>query len=329
MRLILVAGSTATAGIDGISAAGATPALATHTPAADAELLCYGRPVAAPVTPVSPSGCPTPAVITRAVRELRPYSVTVVDAGLATETAAPTVAIDAAPGADVREPVAVPAAARLHEEARRLGRQLPDPELVVAETIPGGTTTAAGVLGALGEPFGVSSSLVDHPVGLKADVVAEGLAASELATGDLDDPIVAIRLMGDPVLAAASGLVRGAVESGTRVVLAGGTQLVTVAIVCRRLGVDGPLTLATTPFVLADEQADLRAGADRADLVIVTADPGFDRGGHPAFDAYAEGTAKEGVGMGGALWHAARTDLPMAAVRERVARRTEELVDDG
>ena len=59
MRLILAAGTTRTARIDGVSAAGADPDLRAHTPSADAEILEYGAPVRAPVTPVSPSGCPT------------------------------------------------------------------------------------------------------------------------------------------------------------------------------------------------------------------------------------------------------------------------------
>ena len=329
MRMMLVAGSTETARIDGISAAGATPMLAAHTPAADAEILCYGRPVSAPVTPVSPAGCPTPAAITRAVRELCPFPVTVLDAGMATPTAAPTVSFGHDPGADVRDPVTVPVAAELYADARRFGSTLPDAEIVIAETIPGGTTTAAGVLAALGEPYGVSSSLAAHPVELKGAVVEKGLAASSLTTGTLDDPLEAIRLMGDPVLAVATGLVHGAHEAGIRTILAGGTQLLTVAILSRRLGVDGPLTLATTPFVLADEHADVPVAATVHRVVVVATDPGFDPDGHPSMAAYARGTAKEGVGMGGALWHAARADLPMAAVRDRVVALTEELIDDG
>lgn len=39
-----------------------------HTPSADAEILVSGRPVRAPVVPVSPTGCPTSDVVTRAVR---------------------------------------------------------------------------------------------------------------------------------------------------------------------------------------------------------------------------------------------------------------------
>ena len=66
-RLVLVAGTTRTAAIDGLSGAGADPEAMVHTPGADAEVVSYGRPVRAPVVPVSPSGTPTPEVVTRAV----------------------------------------------------------------------------------------------------------------------------------------------------------------------------------------------------------------------------------------------------------------------
>jgi len=50
-RFVLTAGTTHTAAIDGISAAGADPDAIVHTPAADAEILAYGAPVRAPAVP--------------------------------------------------------------------------------------------------------------------------------------------------------------------------------------------------------------------------------------------------------------------------------------
>ncbi|MUW15878.1 TIGR00303 family protein, partial [Halorubrum sp. CBA1125] len=64
--LVVVAGTTATAAIDGISAAGADPTLRAHTPSADLEIVADGRPAPSSPVPVSPAGCPTPAVVTRA-----------------------------------------------------------------------------------------------------------------------------------------------------------------------------------------------------------------------------------------------------------------------
>jgi len=274
-------GTTATAAIDGISAAGADPELRKHTPSADIEIVADGRPAPDSVVPVSPSGLSDPAVVTRAVRELVGFEFVGVDAGLAVPTApdgAQVLDAGAAPGGDVRDPEPVPDAAAIFEAARGLVPEIvesrtnasdgddvdadDDRELLVAETIPGGTTTALGVLTALGERPAVSSSLPANPLN-QASGRRRGLAASEIAAGDAaDDPPDALRLMGDPVLAAAAGLVVGAVERGVPVTLAGGTQMATVAALARHAGVEGRLPLATTSFVADDPSADVGALAD-------------------------------------------------------------------
>jgi uncharacterized protein (TIGR00303 family) len=330
MRLVLVAGSTATGEIDGISAAGAEPSVMAHTPAADAEILEYGQPVRAPVVPVSPSGCPTPAAATRAVREELGFPVTVVDGGLAKPTAAGTVTVGARPGGDVREADPVPTGPGAWEAARRFGRSIPDEAVFVAETIPGGTTTAMGVLEALGEPAAVSSSLPENPLPRKREVVEAGLAASDLAPGDAAGrPKRAVRRVGDPVLATAAGFVQGATERGTRVTLAGGTQLLAVAALVRHAGVEAGLDLATTSFVAEDGSANVRGLAEGLAVSVTATDPGFEPGNHPATDAYLAGEAKEGVGMGGALALAERRGLPMATVEERFVAVADRLAERG
>lgn len=328
-RVVLFAGTTATAGIEGISAAGARPDLLNHTPSADAELLTYGSTVRSPVVPVSPTGCPTPAVMTRAVREEVGFEVTVVDAGLREPTAAPTVTVGARPGGDIRGSDPVPTAPGAYEAARQFGRAIPDAEVVVAETIPGGTTTALGVLAALGERESVSSSLPENPVARKREVVAEGLDASGLARGGArGDPKLAMREMGDPVLATVAGFSHGAVESGTAVTFGGATQLLAVVALLRHAGVGTALSVETTTFVADDGTADLEGMAADLDVSLSVTDPGFDGSDHPAMAAYARGEAKEGVGMGGALALADRAGVPMVAVRERV-RRVYDRVTDG
>ncbi|MFC7165813.1 nicotinate-nucleotide--dimethylbenzimidazole phosphoribosyltransferase [Halospeciosus flavus] len=327
-QFLLVAGSTRTADIEGISAAGADPALMRHTPSADAEILTYGEPVRSPVVPVSPSGCPTPAVVTRAVVEAVghdldfdfDFDTLVVDGGLAEPTGAPTVEVDASPGADVREPVAVSDAGAVFAAARRFGAAHPADRLVLAETIPGGTTTAMGVLAALGERRAVSSSLPENPLALKREVVDAGLDASDVEPGALaGQPTKAVRSMGDPVLATVAGLAVGALETETEVLLAGGTQLATAGALVRHAGVEAPLTLATTSFVAADSSAGVRDLVADLDVDLTVTDPGFDiRDDHPAMAAFLRGEAKEGVGMGGALALADEAGVEMGTVRERV-----------
>ncbi|PSP85024.1 TIGR00303 family protein [Halobacteriales archaeon QS_1_68_17] len=328
MRFFVAAGTTRTARIEGISAAGATPSQMGHTPSADAEILAYGRPVRAPVVPVSPSGCPTPAVVTRAVGEQVGLAPVVIDAGLAEPTAAPTVDVGAEPGRDIREPSPVPAASRAFEAARSVGAALPDEELVVGETVPGGTTTALGVLTALGEPASVSSSLAENPVERKRRIVEEGLAASGLDPGGAaGEPLTAIREVGGPVLATIAGLAVGALESGTAVTLAGGSQLVAAAALVRHAGVDDGMSLATTTFVADDDTADVAGTAADLGLDVTVTDPGFDAVDHPATNAYRRGEAKEGVGMGGALALADRRGASMEVVRERVLAIYDRLLD--
>jgi uncharacterized protein (TIGR00303 family) len=318
-RLVLVAGTTRTAAIEGISAAGSDREAMAHTPSADAEIVEYGRPVRTPVVPVSPSGTPTPAVVTRAVREAVGFGVTVVDGGLAEATAAGTVTVGARPGGDIRESDPVPTAPGAFEAARQFGRAIPDDEVLVGETIPGGTTTAMGVLAALGEQTAVSSSLSENPIGQKRAVVDAGLSASGLSRGGAaGEPKRAVRRMGDPVLAVVAGFARGALGSGTSVTLAGGTQMLTVAALLRHAGVEEQLSLATTRFVAEDDSANVEALARALGVSVTVTDPGFEALDHPAAEGYLAGEAKEGVGMGGALALARRVAVPMETVRDGI-----------
>jgi len=327
--MMLVAGTTETARRDGLSAAGADPDLLSTTPAADAELLTYGRPVRTGTVPVSPSGCPTPALVTRAVRELLAFDLTVIDGGLAEPTAAPTVSVGAGVGRDIGEQDPVPTAYGAFEAARQFGHKLPTDELWLAETIPGGTTTALGVLRALGEDAMVSSSLPANPVERKEAAVEEGLAASSMAPGDAAaEPKRAVRRLGDPVLATLAGLTAGAVETDTAVTLAGGTQQLAVAALVRHGGYEGRLGLATTSYVADDGSADLRASAADLALDLTVTDPGFDASDHVGMARFVAGEAKEGVGMGGALAMADRAGIPMADVRDRFATIYDDLLGD-
>jgi len=328
-RFVLVAGTTETARREGISAAGADPDLLSTTPAADAELLTYGRPVRTETVPVSPSGCPTPALVTRAVRERLDVDLTVVDGGLAEPTAAPTVSVGAGVGRDIGEQDPVPTAYGAFEAARQFGRKLPTDELWLAETVPGGTTTALGVLRALGEDAMVSSSLPENPVERKEAAVREGLEASSLAPGDAaGEPKRAVRRMGDPVLSTLAGLTTGAVETDTAVTLAGGTQQLAVAALVRHGGYEGSLGLATTSYVAEDPTADLRTSAADLGLDLTVTDPGFDGSGHVGMERFVAGEAKEGVGMGGALALADRAGVGMAEVRDQFAAVYDDLLED-
>lgn len=310
-QFCLIVGSTATARIPGVSGAGAHPPATAWTPAADAEIVTYGRPVATPGVPRAPDGTPTPAVLTRAALDASDVPARVLDAGLGSPTAAPTLDLEGEPGADLRAGRAVPTAEAIVGRARRHGRTLGADHLVVGESIPGGTTTALALARAIDVDLTVGSSLPDNPRDRKECVVEAGLAACD---GDPPmDPIDAIAAVGDPVQAATLGLCEGALAAGTRVTLAGGTQQLAVAAALDAHGVTPDLRVATTAPLAAS--VPFRAMADRIGVGATVTDLGVDPDG--SLGGYAAGVAKEGAGLGGALFLADRAGVDRGTVRDR------------
>ena len=332
MTFVLVAGTTETARIEGISAAGADPEAMAATPTADAEVLLEGKPIDAPAVPVSPSGCPTPALVTRAVRELVGFEVEVIDAGMAVEPGITTRSVASDSGGDARTAEPVPNAGAIWQRSRAIGEDLAsksDDRLYVGETIPGGTTTALGVARALGVDLSVSSSLPENPTERKRAVVRDGLAESGIEPGELaGEPRRAVRLQGDPVLGAVAGLAEGALSAGSVVTLAGGTQLLAAAALVRHAGVEDSLELATTSYVADDPTASVRKTADALDLSLSVTDPGFGGCGHAGIERFAAGEGKEGVGMGGSLALAERRGIELPAVRNQTMTLYDRLLGD-
>jgi len=332
-RLVLAAGTTATARIDGVGPDGVDPDLLDHIPSADAELIEYGRLVRAPIHPASP----VPAAVTRAAREAVGFETLVVDAGLAEPTGAPTVDVGAKPGRDVREADPVPTAPGAWVAARELGGALPDDELVIGERVPGGATTALAVCRALGvdseasprrdgeaDDDPVTASLA--PLVPERAVIEAGFEASDVAPGDAAyRPELAARFLGDPALAVVAGVAAGALESGTEVVLGGGPRLLAAAALIRHAGVVAPLTVATTTHV-AD--ATLSAAAEHLDCDLVVTDPGFE-GRDDALGRYVEASTAGGgmgTGAGGALRLAQRAGA-LGGVADGTLEVLERLID--
>ena len=105
--------------VPGLSGAGPNPKGSLLVPILDAELIWQGAITSSDATPNTPTGCPTPASITRAVLELTHVSPLFINAGLAHR---PTVAVfdlNTKAGEDPRSGPAVPDACR---PRRRPGR---------------------------------------------------------------------------------------------------------------------------------------------------------------------------------------------------------------
>jgi NaMN:DMB phosphoribosyltransferase len=225
----------------------------------------------------------------------------------------------------------------LLEQGRRWGRAAvrsassagPLP-LVLAECVPGGTTTAQAVLTGLGiESGGIVSGSLHRPAhALKADLVARGLAAAAARTlvpaaarRMPPDPVAVLAALGDPMQALAAGMLLAAAETGQSVLLAGGSQM--AAVLALALALLTPelrprlaalAAIGTTAWVAFESDSDLtlllrRIGRHwEIDHPLAFAASLRFRGAlHPALLDYERGYVKEGVGAGGLaiLWELA------------------------
>lgn len=325
---MVAAGYTETATTPDLTAAGATREARKHTPSIDLEVLERGHPVSTSTVPVSPSGCPTPAVPAYAAVDVLDLDVTAVDAGLARPTEVDAVDVGAMAGDDIRTDEAMPDARDIHEEARSFGSELDGDRFLIGESIPAGTTTALAVMKALGFPGSVSSSRADNPVALKQDVVEEALESSDVDAGELSGrPLDAVSAVGDPVIAAASGVAAGALAADREVTLAGGTQMLAVAAVLRQLELDGSLEIAMTSYVADDPSCSIREDAGALDVDVKVTDPGFSDSKADGLRQYAEGEGKEGVGLGGLSMLAAEAGL-LPEMRDRAEQVLAELKEE-
>ncbi|WP_273278995.1 nicotinate mononucleotide-dependent phosphoribosyltransferase CobT [Methanothrix soehngenii] len=298
---LCIISNTDTGKIPGLSAAGTTPELTDYTPGADAELVETNKIITMPELPEAPGGSPTPAVVTKAALNLTGINSLFVASGLRKKPAVPYVELGGHPGGDIRKKSAVIDPQGTFERARRLGSKLAGLSdcIFIGESIAGGTTTALAVLRALGYREKVSSSFVSNPTGLKEQVAAEAMARAGVAPGSLKgDPMEAIRELGDPMMPCALGLISGL--SGSRVVLAGGTQMATVLALAKALDLKGDISIATTKYIIEDRTANFRQIVEATGRPYFYADPGLESSKIPGLQVYAQGYVKEGVGMGGA-----------------------------
>jgi len=299
--------TTETGKIPGLSAAGANPDFTDFTPPADAELLLLGKCKSIQGVPITPDGIPTPGLITMSALHLADIPVVVVNGGVKVKPQIPFVELGGNSGRDIRSGNSVDNVEEVIERAKILGEQLAKASdyLVIGESIPGGTTTALGVLSALGvnAQGKVSSTLPENPHNLKAEVVAAGLKAAGEKFGSLKrNPIKAVSCVGDPMMAAMTGLVIGGAKQGP-VLMAGGTQMTAVLAIINALSPEALCNVAigTTRWVTKDVKSDICGIVKQfCDVPILAADLDFGPSKYPGLQIYETGLVKEGVGAGGA-----------------------------
>jgi len=321
--------TTETAKIPQISAAGKHPEFTDYTPPADAELLLLGKCKCITGVPVTPDGIPTPALITMSALRLADIPVLIASGGLKVKPYVPFLDLGGNIGKDIRTGNAVDNVEEVIQRGKIAGENLAKTAdyLVIGESIPGGTTTALGVLLAMGvDAEGkVSSSMPENPHGLKVETVRAGLAAAGESFGSLaENPVKAIACVGDPMMPAFAGLVVGAAAQ-VPVLMAGGTQMSAVLAIVNALEPDVLCNVAigTTRWVANDSSSDLKGiVAQIADVPVLAADLDFGSSRFGGLKAYEQGVVKEGVGAGGAAI-AAMAKLEGAVTKDMLLKEIE------
>ncbi len=300
--------------VPGISGAGPTPEKTLLTPVLDAELVTRGAITSSPVKPNTPTGCPTPASITRAMMTLLKMQPLFINAGLRFPPTVPCLDVYGDVGGDPRKGLAVPNADALFRSGEQIGRFLSDrcDLLVLGECVPGGTTTALCVLRALGYEASVSSSFVQNPVGIKEEIARDVLA--RIRGDKIHEPMDVMKYAGDPMMPVAAGIAE--TYSG-ELFLAGGTQMLAVAALINRMG-GNPPRVVTTRYVRDDPSANAGDLARQIGVKIFYVDPEFELLGHPGLARYCIGEVKEGMGAGGAMFLAHLSGHPPEEIRNEI-----------
>ena len=300
--------------VPGISGAGPTPEKTLLTPILDAELIATGKVTSYPFKPNTPTGCPTPSSITRAMVSLCGLDPLFVNAGLRHTPTVPCYDLYGSIGEDPRFRDAVPHASTLFHHGETLGKFLSSVSdlLIISECVPGGTTTALCILRALGYEASVSSSFVKNPVSVKEEICSKALA--RISSDGITDPLDIVRYTGDPMMPVAAGMIK---TYAGNVLLAGGTQMLAVAALAKALGMTPP-AVVTTSYVRDDPTANVEQIAKRVGSRIYYVDPGFGTLGHSGLARYCIGEVKEGFGAGGAMCLAHLMGHSEEKIRERI-----------
>ncbi|MEA2090924.1 MAG: TIGR00303 family protein [Campylobacterota bacterium] len=323
---LLAASVTRTCEIEGITQAG-IPGRIPLTPTLDAEFITNEKVFSMPELAETPTGVPTPALITRAVHNLTPYSnIEVLNLGLdAIPQNTPLHCFDINPSGSIASEAKIDAK-EIFAKGMSAGKnyELKGNYLILGESTPGGTTTATATALALGydcrDDF--SSSFLNSPDSIKEKTIDKALS---LIDADMDR-FEKLSLVSDNMLIFCAGFL---LEASKRfhIVLAGGTQMAACLLVADALREDvlmrvksDNITLATTSWVANDENSDIKHILSLLSYIphAVHTSFSFAKTEIPVLKKYDEGEAKEGVGAGAALGFANTNNITNKKLLEAI-----------
>ncbi len=290
-----------------IPISGVNKSVIEYTPAADMELVVLGKSLSIPTPPIDATGCPSPATITRANVDLNNIPVLTVDAGCAVKPKIPYVFADDKPTGDIYKGNAMNNSKKLFRIGEIIGKNSTCDIAIIGESVPGGTTTALGILLGLGYDAKdkISSGSVNNPKELKFNVVENGLKNAES-----NDVFNIINAVGDKMMPVVAGMTFSLIKHGKPVILAGGTQMASVLSIINEIDANykkenilksGLISIGTTEFVLNDKNADLKGIVEQisTEIPIFASKFDYDKSKIGGLKSYCKGSVKEGVGAGG------------------------------
>lgn len=309
---LCVMSNTGVSKIPDITGAG-SPEFTAYTPALDAEVILKDTVLSLPEIATTDNGnlaAPSPALLAKATIDILDIPFIAINAGLEVTPQTPYVELNGVPGGDLREGKGVEDPEKIFENAKFFAEQMSQvaDHLIIGESTPAGTTTALGLLTALGydAKYKVSGCMMTNPHELKNSVVDKALEVHGLKPGDLaDDAFKAVAIAGDPTMIAVAGLMAG---SSVPVILAGGSQMTAPCAIIKALDPDydfSNMCIATTSYVANDETANLIDIVNQiGDITVYAADPLLENSSVEGLINYSKGAVKEGVGAGGAIFYA-------------------------
>ncbi len=306
----LLAGAvTKTCEIEGITQAG-IPGKIAYTPTLDAEFIVNEALYSMPEIAETPSGVPTPALLTRAIHNLNPFStIEVLDLGLEIKPQHVQLhSFDISPSNSIENGANIDAKT-IFLKGMEFGRkyELKGNYLILGESTPAGTTTAAASALALGYDLdgAFSSSFLNVPNDIKNQTIQKALS---LVNEDMTT-FEKLSIVSDNMLIFCAGFLMEA-SKRFEIVLAGGTQMAACLLIADKLREDvlqrinhNNVTLATTQWVAKDPNSDIAKILSQLSYTpnAVYTTLSFANAEIPVLKKYDEGEAKEGVGAGGAL----------------------------
>ncbi len=313
-KIYLVIANTDTSQIKGISAAGTNPKSRKKTALADAEFLLFGPSIDHQYKLPFLNAGVTPALISYVCSNLIHAKRIVVPLGIGISPYFSYLNVEdqflgPAKCLTTGKSMSRERVLNLYKKGIEIGKSSKEP-ILIAESVPGGTTTAQAVMEAfdLNVSFLVGSSLFRAPRDLKRKAIEIGLSNANLKNDfDIFDVIASV---GDPFQAFSTGLLIGTRIAKQPVILSGGSQMIAVLLLALenldfkdKKNFVKQVFIATTSWLLNDNSlTDLLCLISKkhdVNLVGLGSPLNFKSSKYKELKDYEFGHVKEGVGAGG------------------------------